>query len=522
MTAESSGAERAPRTRSLALAALVAIIGLAASLGGAEPAGAHKLEALESGLSARFDAGTFTVANRISLSAVAGDGLEQAARGELQGSDNFRRFSRTRILTRPKARKGRRGGAQGSDTAFRGNLMVAGTYQGLGTFRLKRNGRKAEQLGFFRCPGAQGDVVLSGDYVFYSVDSRGSNDKRRPGCNDTRTNRSANSVEAEGLRIIDISNPRRPRQAGFVETECGSHTQTLVPGRRVSHIYVLSYPLTAGDTECTEANHPEGELSIIRFPNSDPSRAKLLGVRDVLPQTSTSPATVGCHDSGVLAGKDLMAVACLGAFALLDISDPARPRTLGVTENQAIEFDHSAQFTWDGKYMVIGDEHAGAAGGGGCSTDQTSPVGAMWFYKTSEVRGSDLLDPAQPEGLYSLPRVPDVDDPADAEPFRCTTHNFSILPMRERGRYVAVTPYYAGGISVVDFSDPANPRELGWTLPERGTRNPDFWSAYWYRGRIYGNEHQTRHGLSVFGMRGLGKRQVKPLGRTFNPQTQIR
>jgi hypothetical protein len=64
---------------------------------------------------------------------------------------------------------------------------------------------------------------------------------------------------------------------------------------------------------------------------------------------------------------------------IADISNPAKPKTRSVIQNPAIELDHSAALTWDGKYAVIGDEHAGAAGGGGCSTDQTSPVGAMWF-----------------------------------------------------------------------------------------------------------------------------------------------
>ena len=67
------------------------------------------------------------------------------------------------------------------------------------------------------------------------------------------------------------------------------------------------------------------------------------------------------------------------------------------------------------------------------------------------------VDPAL-EGSYSLPRVPPVDSPEEAERFRCTTHNYAILPMRDPDRYVAVSPYYSGGLSVVDFSDPAAPR----------------------------------------------------------------
>lgn len=409
-----------------------------------------------------------------------------------------------------RIRKGRV--AEGSDLAFQGRLMVAGTYNGIGIFKTTRKG--VRQISFHRCPAAQGDVSILGDHVFVSIDSPGSNDRERKGCNDTATNRSPSSVGKEGLRIVDISNPRKPRQVGFVETECGSHTHTLIPGGRTSHIYVQSYPL-GPETECTELNHPEGEISIVSFPTAHPERARDDGVVDVLPPLSVTPDTVGCHDAGVLPSKDLAAIACLGAFAILDISKPAKPKTLSVVQNPLIELDHSAQLTWDGKVAVIGDEHAGAAGGGGCSTDSSSPVGAMWFY--------DISDPADPqlEGSYSLPRVPPVDSPEEVERFRCTTHNYSILPMRDRDRYVAVSPYYSGGLSIVDFSDPSAPDEKRFYLPQVEGVNPDMWAGYWYRGRIYTNENSSGLGVSTFKAKGFGRKQVRHLGPRLNPQTQV-
>ena len=422
-------------------------------------------------------------------------------------SKGFRRLDQKPIKI---FRKNRR--AAGSDLAFRGRLMIAGSYQGTGIFKRTREG--VRQISFHRCAGSQGDVILSGDYVFTSVDSRASNNREHEGCNDTATDESKSSLGKEGLRIVDISDPRRPFQAGFIETECGSHTQTLVPGSQRSYIYVLSYPLSADD-QCTEINHPEGEISIVSFPTEDPSRARNEGVVDILPTASVTPETIGCHDSGVLPAKDLAAFACLGAFAIADISNPAKPKTLSVVQNLAIELDHSAALTWDGKVAVIGDEHAGAAGGGGCSTDQTSPVGAMWYY--------DIRDPESPtlEGSYSLPRVPPVDSPEEAERFRCTTHNYSILPMRDRSKYVAVSPYYSGGLSIVDFSDPSAPTEKHYYLSQTDGINPDIWSGYWYRGRIYTNEHQSKLGVGVFKAKGFGRKPIRSLGRTFNPQTQI-
>ena len=423
-------------------------------------------------------------------------------------SANFRKLDREPI-TMPGGEL-----ARGSDLAFQGSLLVAGAYEGVGFFRIGDRTDPVRQISFFDCPGSQGDVSILGSYVFVSVDTPSSNSRESAVCNNTGTNVGPSSAGKEGIRIVDISDVTRPRQVAFVETECGSHTHTLIPGKTTSYIYVDSYPLTQQDG-CTELNHPEGEFSVIRFPTADPRRAQVASIPDVLPSTVT-PDTVGCHDTGVLPAKKLAVASCLGAFAVLDISDPVHPRTLSYVQNAAIELDHSAQLTWDGKYAVIGDEHAGAAGGGGCSTDQNSPVGAMWFYDITN-RASPALD-----GRYSLPRVPPVDSLEEAERFRCTTHNYMVLPMPDPDRYVAVSPYYSGGLSVVDFSNPAAPRELGYYLPQVDGENPDMWSGYWYGGRIYTNEHASQLGVSAFEMTGLGNRDVLSVGNRLNPQTQVR
>ena len=440
-----------------------------------------------------------------------GAGLESTAADPTTGdfhSANFRKLDRAAIEMP--------GGelAQGTDLAFQGNLLIAGAYEGLGLFRIGDDGNPVRQISFYDCPGSQGDVTVLGRYVFVSVDTRSSNTAQSARCNNTATTDSPSSVGKEGLRIVDIADRRHPRQVGFVETECGSHTQTLIPGPQISYIYVDSYPLSADD-QCTELNHPEGEFSVVRVPNDAPRRARVVNVPDVLP-ASVTPDTVGCHDTGVLPQKRLAVASCLGAFAVLDISNPVHPRTLSYVQNAAIELDHSAQLTWDGRYAVIGDEHAGAAGGGGCSPDQSSPVGAMWFYRITD-RANPVL-----EGSYSLPRVPPVDSAEEVERFRCTTHNYMILPMADPSRYVAVSPYYSGGLSVVDFSDPSQPQELGYYLPQVGGENPDMWSGYWYDGRIYSNEHASQLGVSAFEMDGLGTTDVLDLGNRVNPQTQLR
>jgi len=63
-----------------------------------------------------------------------------------------------------------------------------------------------------------------------------------------------------------------------------------------------------------------------------------------------------------------------------------------------------------------------------------------------------------------------------------------------------VQAWYQGGISVMDFTDPAHPYEIAYF--DRGPIDPKtlilggYWSAYWYNGFIYGSE--IARGLDVF------------------------
>jgi hypothetical protein len=379
-------------------------------------------------------------------------------------------------------------------------------------------GKKAgylKQIGFHECPGSQGDVSVVGTFVFASIDSASSNSGENGSCNQTKATgfvEAESSVGLEGVRVVDYSNPKQPKQVAFVSTKCGSHTHTLVPDGDTTYMYIESYPLTP-TTDC-EAATGHGQISILKFPTNDPAKLEFVDYFDITPTPLPNDAPIGCHDLQAWPERDIVIAACITESQVWDIKDPAKPEILARITNPDIQVHHSAAFTWDGKYAIISDEYAGAEGGG-CVGDQTSTVGAMWFY--------DLADPSAPalKGHYSLPRVPPADDQDEASRFRCTTHLYTILPMKDPNRYIAVSSYYAGGISAVDFSDPENPKEIGYYLQQPGGVNPDSWSAYWYNGRIYTNDHASTLGVTVFKMKGTGKKKVRYYDGGLNPQTQI-
>jgi hypothetical protein len=426
-------------------------------------------------------------------------------------SDNVKLLARRPI----KVNKELNGG--GSDLAFSGKRVYAGSYQGTALYTIvgKKQGY-LKQIGMHDCPGGQGDVSVVGTFVFVSIDSPTSNSGDSTVCNNTKTtgfHESDSSIGKEGIRVVDYSNPKQPRQVAFVETKCGSHTHTLVPDGATTYMYIESYPLSP-TTDCN-AVEGHGAVSILKFPTNDPSKLEFDKFFDVTPTPVPQDSPIGCHDLQAWPEKDIVIAACITESQVWDIKDPSNPVILARINNPQIQVHHSAAFTWDGKYAIISDEYGGAEGGGGCTGDKDGNVGAMWFY--------DVTDPAVPveAGHYSLPRVPPADDEQEASRLRCTTHIYTILPMRDPKKYIAVSSYYAGGISAVDFSDPAAPEEIGHYLQMPGGVLPDTWSAYWYNGRIYTNDYSSGFGVTVFKLAGTGHKDVFYYDGVLNPQTQI-
>jgi hypothetical protein len=407
--------------------------------------------------------------------------------------------------------------AQGSDLAFDGKKMYAGSYSGTALYKIvsKKKGY-LKQIGYHACPGSQGDISFVGKTVFVSIDAPASNNVENASCNNTKATgfkEAEKSTGLEGIRIVDFSNPKQPAQVGFITTKCGSHTHTLVPDGDTTYMYVEAYPI-AQTADCNAlAGH--GAVDILSFPTNNPKKLKIEGQLDVTQTPLPNDEPIGCHDLQAWPEKDIVIAACITESQVWDISNPAKPEILARIDNPEVQIWHSAAFTWDGQYAIISDEYAGAAGGGGCAGDKDSSIGAMWFY--------NIKDPKSPQlaGSYSLPRIPPSTEDEASRSFRCTTHLYNILPTKN-GKYIAAASYYMGGISIVDFTDPAAPEELGHYLQQPGGINPDSWAGYWYNGRIYTNDHESQLGVTAFSMKGLGKKQIKFYGKGgLNPQTQV-
>jgi hypothetical protein len=398
----------------------------------------------------------------------------------------------------------------GSDLAFWQDLAVLGKYDGM-TLMDIGNPARPRHLGTLDCNGNQNDVTIWKELVVISVDSPMAHD----GCDAPAASPIQYATDAhwEGLRIVDVSDPRAPEQIATVKTDCGAHTHTQVPdldhrgadGKRDPRvlIYVSSYPLGGQGVTCSYASHRK--ISIVEIPLRRPTEAKVVAMPDV------SPA-MGCHDITVFLPRQLAAAACITESQIWDISDPADPVIVSRIYNPAMQIHHSSALSWDGDVLVLGDEMGGAAAAFGCLSSGNAPTGALWFY--------DVSDPASPQQLssYTIPQ-----DEASA---LCTAHNFNPVPLSDGGR-VLVSAWYNGGTHVIDFEDPADPQQIAWYKPREGKRGAA-WSSYWYNGAIFTNNFDESYVPSVPSSRGFDvftvddeRLRTKALTLThLNPQTQ--
>ena len=444
-------------------------------------------------------------------------------------------------------------GTTNSDLAFHGNYAFSGNYDGFRIIDIS-SPEQPTVLSDYYCRGAQGDVSVTklGKrlMLFLSVDRA----QTKASCDGTREGSSADTplVEEggrrytdfgfEGIRVFDVTNPRRPQYVTAVPTACGSHTHTLVPdqrGRRAL-LYVSSYPLGSGVTAPADAAEagglncvsPHQKISIVEVTARAPQRAHVLREEPLSSDSRTYAGAVegnpqmgpfiACHDITVFMATMTALGACAGDAQIWDISDPENPSasdgerhthirqpasggTRGSARNEQAradqwEFVHNAIATYDGRFMAFADE---TGGGGTAECDGSaeerggqSENGFYYFYRM--VRPGDPAPPLLSRYMIPRPQGTEI----------CVMHNGNVVPTDEG--YYLVTAAYQGGDSVVDFTDPRNPREVAHADRSDEIGQSDSWSTYFYNDLAYTNGGLNRRNAtgSTGGNRGLDIAEV--------------
>ncbi|MBA3555992.1 MAG: hypothetical protein H0W29_14690, partial [Gemmatimonadales bacterium] len=206
--------------------------------------------------------------------------------------------------------------------------------------------------------------------------------------------------------------------------------------------------------------------------------AAMVGIQ---PDSGSGPTQ--CHDITLYPAIGLAGGACEGYGLLLDIRDPTRPVRIGEVADSNFSYWHSATFNNDGSKILFSDEWGGGSQAKCRVTDKPEwGADAIFTIADRQMRF---------QSYYKLPA------PQTAQE-NCVAHNGSLIPIP--GRDVMVQAWYQGGISVFDWTDAANPKEIAFfdRGPVDSTRlaSGGYWSAYWYNGLIVGSE--MARGLDIF------------------------
>jgi len=422
-----------------------------------------------------------------------------------------------------------------TDMAFFDDILVAGNYHGFNIYKLIDNGLP-KLVSSVVCPGGQGDVSVVGDLLIMSVEE----ERARLDCGLEGIETDVSAERFMGVRIFDISDLSHPKQVGAVQTCRGSHTHSIV--RSNEETILLYNSGTSGVRSEKELEHCIGDVAgdertalfridVIEIPVKAPQDAKIVASPKVFAdeetgvmaglwrggdhgdETQETWRTDQCHDITVFPSKNIAAGACSGNGIIFDISDPIAPKRLDAVIDKGFQYWHSATFNNDGTKVIFTDEWGGGTQPR-CRASDPMNWGANAIYDIVEnklVYRSHFKMPA-----------------AQGETENCVAHNGAIVPVK--GRDLMVQAWYQGGLTLLDFTDSANPKEIAYF--DRGPLHDDklisggYWSAYFYKGLIYGTE--IYRGIDVFKLTAsehltddeIASAIKADQGTTFNPQTQ--
>jgi len=404
----------------------------------------------------------------------------------------------------------------GGDVAFWGDIAVVGqgaeSREGNGFVLLDIDDPTSPRyLGEFRCRYTWDDLSVRKDLVFLTVNVT----LEGTACDAPRW--TGGDGAFSGLRIVSIADPRRPVQIATVNQDC---TTPGVPGGTSVKDWINHTTYPDLDHEDASGRRAPRLLvataggcggEIVEVPLRAPRQSRVIGKVD-------TGAVLACHDLSVLVPRGLAAVGCFTETQIWDLSDPERPKVISRIVNPEISGHHGTGFSWDGDTLVIADERGGVQARPTrekeptCAATSDGPVfGHIWFY--------DVKTPASPEplGYYELEGL---------EEDVCSPHAFNVVPLRD-GRDVVVIGWYAMGTRVIDFTDPAHPKEVAHyaVLEGPAEHHSHAWASYWYNGRVYASnyvhnsdEGTLNRGFDVLSVEYPPLESAKRVGH-LNPQT---
>lgn len=364
----------------------------------------------------------------------------------------------------------------------------------------------------YDCRVAQADVFAfeqgSGDqartYAAYSQDAAAAQSPEGSYCHAANGTEDSN---ARGTYLVELTDPFRPADRGFLEMAKGTHQVTVHPSG--DYVYNSAAVVVTDEPGFIEvydvadiADRPRGAWGY-----------EIVDKIELLTGLDSHDLTF--DDDG-----DRAYSAALNHSAVIDTSDPRANEVIGRVYDPSINIHHDAHAitAGDRDLLLIGDELAGAAGNGYC------PGGGIHVF---DITGELERAPVK-VGAFFIPDVrPAGFGGGTGEELTCTAH--VIQPIEEQE--LLVVAWYNAGLRVLDYSGLAETggaglqvgadneslspgiRQIAWG------RFPDsrLWSAKVYPGdfgddqlHVYGGD--TVRSLDVWRVDVAGARGDAPSG----------
>jgi hypothetical protein len=371
-------------------------------------------------------------------------------------------------------------GFTGGHVAIEGNRLYLGSYgNGLRIYDIS-NPADPQFLGKYT-PGLRADTppdaaVFDGRHIAVLNGTARTHGALPP---DARTDRT------EWLDVTDPANPKLLWTFGPDQIDGESHNGDIVDARRLYlpsggrgaqglRIYDLN-PLVgtpAGAPLNIFRGNPTALWEASPYRQGKPVGAPFTHTHDIEVYLGYPVEGLGLRDIALLAeGGNYAGAGNTGSVFVIDITNPRNPVVLlrwlheSGDDHHPIRYHHEVQFLGsDPRVMLVTDEdlHNGCGNAGGITAVRLSPS------LTSATELSEWFIP------FGTPAAV------------CSVHVFS-----SQGPLVFLGSYNAG-LQVVDYTDPANPRQVGHFIAEGATS----WGALYHRGYVYIGD--MSRGLDVF------------------------
>ena len=266
------------------------------------------------------------------------------------------------------------------------------------------------------------------------------------------------------VAIVDVSDKRNPKTLSRIPLDDEVeyvHTSTLD-----NKLLYLNPQVWAG--------YPQANSHIAIYDISDPSTPERKGFIEF--EQGGQPVPAAAHDSYIdhrPDGKSLLYAASIHTTDVFDVTDPFAATHLQRVTSPEVTISHDAQPNFKRDIIVLADETAGSAcGRAGGPGPGAYDAGSVHFYAAAP-NGTFANNAAAELGSWNVPPQP--------SPETCTAHVFWQAPDENR----LTIAWYSGGARILDFSDPANVRELGWFKARPSTM---YWSAKPHRGYLFATD----------------------------------